>query len=327
MKEARVLIVGGAGFIGCNLAYALGQRGIVPTIAHRPGGIAEGLRDVEHQSLPVDLVDEQSVEDILFSRLQDFDVVFNLAICSSPLRRFADLRQRVNVIFPAMLSQAIRERSDSRLVHVSSSAAVGYPRHGEVVDETFQFNGDFDDYAVSKRQGEMAVMAEVEKGLDAVVALPCSSVGARGMKPEQRATFESIAAGRMRMYPPGGLCLTSVADLSAGLIACAESGRTGERYILGGSNIAYREYFDAVAEASGGAPPRIKLPKLLLPLMGWGVDMLGRVLGKDIAINADVARMISLDLFYSSAKAERELGYIVSPWRGVLATTVRELGL
>ena len=139
----------------------------------------------------------------------------------------------MNVALPARLAKGVREESEARLVHVSSSAAVGYPYNGEVADETFIFNGEFDAYATSKHLGEIMVMEEVGRGLDAVVALPCSSVGPRGMKPEQKSTFESIATGRMRVYPPGGLCLTSVEDLANGLISCAEKGHTGERYILG----------------------------------------------------------------------------------------------
>ena len=116
----------------------------------------------------------------------------------------------------------------------------------------------------------------------------------------------------MRVYPPGGVCVTGVEDLVNGLVRCAEKGTTGKRYILGGHNVSFKTYFTQIAAATTGSLPWIRLPRTFLKLIGILAEPVFGLLGKNPFISKATCDMLSADLFYSSELAVRELGYAIS---------------
>jgi len=322
---AAVLLIGGHGFIGSNLAFRLVAEGHEVRLLCRQGAELANLAGLPVTVFHADLNDPHSLETALAAAVPGCQSVFNLATSGSPLARYKAQRQRINVAAAAELAAQIRKLGGVRLVHVSSSTAVGFPFSGEVADEDFSFNAAFDHYAWTKRQGEEAVLGEVEKGLDAVIAIPCSTIGLRGMKSNQQAMVRKVMAGKSRLCPPGGLCLTDVADLVEGLLLCADKGKAGRRYILGGHNIRYSDYLGEIARAAGSAPPPLVLPRALLPLLGRMMEVVGNLTGKDVPVDRNVARMIASNLYYSSQRAETELGYRISDWRQTLQKVVAGL--
>lgn len=318
------LLIGGAGFIGANLARYLHNAGTALTFVLRPSTGTKNIDDIPFRSYVCDLSQTEHLAGILKEALENCRLVFNLATVSSSAAADESPRRTVNVEAAGIVARMARE-AGVRLVHVSSSTAVGFPTKPPAADETFAFNGWHDGYATSKRRGEDKVLTEVAQGLDGVIAIPCSTVGALAMKPQQMKLFRGIAAGSTFFAPPGGLCLTGIHDLVRGLVLCATKGRTGERYLLGGTNISYLQYMEGIAQATGGKGPRLVMPAALLPHAGAAFALLCRLLGRSCAIDRATARMITLPLHYSSAKAKRELGYTISDWRKILDETVVEL--
>jgi len=145
------------------------------------------------------------------------------------------------------------------------------------------------------------------------------------MKPQQRGVFNDLSAGRLHVYPPGGLCLTYVNDLVQGMVLAAERAQRGSVYVLGGNNIKYRDYFNAIADAVRGRRPRIALPRPLLPMLGTMSRAAGRLLRGKAGFDPITARMVGMDLYYSSARAIRELGYSITPWRTAIRQTADHL--
>ncbi len=323
----RVLVIGGTGFIGSNLVRYLVSMGYLVTVYHRPESDLENLSGVEYTSILGDLSNESTIETTLTEAMDGRDVVYNLAAFGSPLKKYARLREQVNVQAAKQVACTARKIGGIRLIHVSSSTAVGYPDHNVIADETFVFNAHNDLYAYTKYLGEQEVLKEISQGLDAVIAIPCSVVGAHAMKSHQKDVFKKIARGKMKLYPSGGLCLTSVDDLVKGLVLCQEKGISGKRYILGGANITYRQYLGEIARATGGRAPFIRLPKTLLPWAGLAAELVFKLLGKESSINKQVTEMVSKKLFYSSEFSKKELGYTISDWRETLKRTVETIPL
>jgi dihydroflavonol-4-reductase len=272
-----------------------------------------------------DLADKTTIENTLFRAMKACKVVYNLAVCGSSLKRHYHLRRLINVEAVKTIAQLARRLNSLRLIHVSSSTAVGYPNDNEIADENFVFNAYNDDYALTKYLGEQAVLREVEGGLDAVIANPCSVLGPHGMKTNQANVFKNIAQGKMWIYPSGGLCLTYIDDLVRGLFLCYEKGVTGKRYILGGHNITYKQYFHEIAHATKGRSPFIRLPRKILSLLCFSAETFLNLLNKEATVNKDVALMISKNLFYSSELAKKQLGYTITDWREAIKDTVRQL--
>lgn len=323
--RTRVLVLGGTGFIGSNLVRYLIHTGHEVCVYHRKESTLKNLEGLPFESIIGDLTDIENLEPSLNRAMEGCQAIYNLAACGTSLKKHHRLREIVNVKAAQTVARVARQIGDLRLIHISSSAAVGFPLNNEIANEHFPFNGQMDPYAVTKRQGEQEVLKEAQKGLDAVIAIPCSTVGTHAMKTHQYHVFKNIAHRKTVIYPPGGLCLTNVHDLVRGFVLCYEKGMTGKRYILGGHNITYKQYFDEIARATHGKPPWLRLPKTLLPWLGLGVEILSNLLKKETTIDKHVGEMIAKNLYYSSEVAIKELGYSITDWRETIRITVQDL--
>ncbi|MEO5370874.1 MAG: NAD-dependent epimerase/dehydratase family protein [Magnetococcus sp. DMHC-1] len=315
----QVLVFGGNGFIGANLVrWLAGNSGMKVRVFHRPESSLTHLRCLDVERIAGELTDEARITEALVG----CDRVFNLAGCGSNAKDHARQRIAVNVEGAERVARLARH-AGIRLVHVSSIATVGRPKPGQISDESAPFNMEADHYALTKHQGEQAVLHECTQGLDAVIACPGNVVGGFAMKAGQKNNFLAISAGKMLVYPPGGVCLTDIDDLIPGLWLCGEKGTTGRRYILGGENVPYPDYFREIAIATKGRPPPIRLPATLLPLLGWSVETAFTLLGRNPPLTHEAAEMISRDIYYSSRRAQEELGYTIGDWRQAVAKAAR----
>ncbi|MBF0439228.1 MAG: NAD-dependent epimerase/dehydratase family protein [Magnetococcales bacterium] len=314
----RHLVIGGNGFIGANLTRLLTGQGEMVRVYHRPASSLAYLQDAAYQFVAGELDDAATLSQAIAAS----DVVYNLAGCLSTLKKDHAQRSAINVQAAARIAR-LCHRSGVRLVHVSSIAAVGSPPAGVVADEEMVFNRHHDPYALTKWQGEQAVLAEARQGLEVIVACPGNVVGGLGMKSVQKNNFLAIRAGKMKFYPPGGVCLTDIDDLVRGLYGCATKGRSGCRYILGGHNISFRDYFNEIALATGGVAPWMPLPGKLLPFMGWGVEMVFALLERDPPVNRDTGDVVSRKMYYSSQRAIDELDYTIGDWQEAVRKAAR----
>ncbi|MBI5558969.1 MAG: NAD-dependent epimerase/dehydratase family protein [Deltaproteobacteria bacterium] len=322
MTGEMVCIFGATGFIGSNLVRFLVRRGGYRVRVYcRKSSNLENLAGTGCEILHGTLDDEKS----LSHALEGSAVVYNLAVCGENSKGFYDERIQVNVSFPERLAR-LALQSGLRLVHVSSTAAVGTPGPGVIADESFQFNNQHDHFAVTKAMGEQKVLHEVGKGLDAVIAIPANVIGYHAMKSGQRGNFEKIAKGKMKVYPAGGVCLVSVEDVIQGLYLCARKGETGQRYILGGNNVSFRQYFQAVARETDGKAPFVRIPGLLLRFAGYFIENFSRILGKEPFITEETCRMVSSFLYFSSKKAREKLGYVITPLDQTIKNVVHPTG-
>ncbi|MBF0193641.1 MAG: NAD-dependent epimerase/dehydratase family protein [Magnetococcales bacterium] len=314
----RIVVIGGTGFIGVNLVGFLSNRGDEVSVYHRKSASLDHLQPFDFKSVPGEMYEEDKLKQVI----SGCDVVYNLAACPSSLKKDEALRNAVNIVAPRLIARLTRE-AGARLVHVSSIAAIGAPSQGEIADETFIFNNYKDSYAFSKHLGDKEIAQEVAQGLHAVIVCPGNVVGGRAIKQEQKNKFQSIANGTMKIYPPGGVCLTDVDDLVKGMALAAQKGKVGSSYILGGHNVKFKDYFGQIAIETGSKQPWIRLPEFLLPLAGLCFEILYSFLKTDPPLNRVSGAMVSKNLYYSSKLAETELGYVIGDWKKALQKAVQ----
>ena len=154
-----------------------------------------------------------------------------------------------------------------------------------------------------------------ERGLPAVIVNPSTPIGPRDIKPTPTGRLiADAAAGRVPAYVDTGLNVVHVDDVAAGHLLAFERGRVGERYILGAENMTLREILTEIAGLVGRRPPRIRLPhNLLLPVAviaeGWArLTGLGQPM-----VTVDGVRLSKKKMFFTCAKAKRELGFSPRP--------------
>jgi dihydroflavonol-4-reductase len=130
-------------------------------------------------------------------------------------------------------------------------------------------------------------------------------------------------SGRMPAYVDTGLNLVHVDDVADGHLLAFQRGRTGERYVLGGTNMTLREILWEIASIAGRRPPRIRLPIALVLPVACIAETWARVAGRrEPRIMLDGVRMARKNMFFSSERARRELGYDPRPVREALREAV-----
>jgi dihydroflavonol-4-reductase len=125
--------------------------------------------------------------------------------------------------------------------------------------------------------------------------------------------------GRIPAFVDTGLNLVHVDDVAAGHIMAMEKGRVGERYILGGQDASLREMLAVIAELTGRKAPTVNLPRTPLYPLAWAAEAVAQITGKEPMLTRDSLKMASHHMFFTSAKAETELGYTARPYQQALA--------
>jgi nucleoside-diphosphate-sugar epimerase len=112
-----------------------------------------------------------------------------------------------------------------------------------------------------------------------------------------------------------------VEDVADGIAAAIDRARPGSAYILGGENRTVAELFRVFEAASGIPAPRRHIPYGLAGLVGRVQRLWAEVGGREPTLTDEVVEIYRHEWAYSSARAERELGYKITPFaEGVVRT-------
>ena len=307
----RVLITGGTGFVGANLARALLERGYEVRILRRQSSDLRALAGINVEHVIGDVRDPSSLREAVRS----CDTVFHTAAIVKFWKARWHEQFTVNVEGTRNVVNACLAGGVGRLVHVSSIAALGHPEGNQLANEETPYNWkEGPSYKYSKRLAELEVLKGVTQGLDAVIVNPSVIIGERDIYFHGGSLLTNVKHGTTFFYIDGGMNVVYVGDVVKGIIDAAGGGKTGERYILGGTNMTTREVFTRTAELIGGRAPIARLPISLLRAAtrlvegGFGLFHAEPPITMDLMVHAGIYN------WYSSAKAERELGYKITPF-------------
>ena len=204
------------------------------------------------------------------------------------------------------------------MVYTSSVATLGFHADGAVSDETLPLTPEaaIGAYKRSKVVAEREVeRLAAEQGLPVVIVNPSTPIGPRDVKPTPTGRIIVEAAlGRMPAFLDTGLNLVHVDDVAAGHLMALERGRQGERYILGGQDVSLGRMLADIAGLVGRKPPTVSLPRAPLYPLALITEALAHVTDKEPFLTRDALKMASHHMFFTSAKAERELGYAARPY-------------
>ena len=317
----NVLITGGTGFIGSNLAAVLLDAGSKVTILRRPSSSLANIAHLRVDHAIGDVRDKASLK----RAMEGCDTVFHTAAIVSFWKPNHKTQYDVNVLGTRNVVEACLESGIKRLVHTSSIAAVGYPTNGGYSDENAPFNWQSvgSGYKNSKHLAELEIAAGVAHGLNAVIVNPGVVIGPGDVHFNGGKIIRSVKKHLALIYIEGGMNIVYVGDVVRGHLAAALKGRAGERYILGGENLTHKQAFQMTAEAVGGIVPRVRMPLVLLRLIARVFDTGGMLLNREPMVTSELFSGAGKYNWYSSAKAERELGYTITPFREAVAKTYR----
>ena len=310
----KVLVTGASGFVGSAIMRALLARGYGVRALLRPASPRRNLDGLGIEVAQGDLSDPAS----LAAALDGCDGLIHAA---ADYRLWApDPRPmlRTNVEGTRALMLAALAAGIRRIVHTSSVATLGLDPDGPADEDTpSSFDTMVGPYKRSKYLAEETVRGLVaERGLPAVIVNPSTPIGPGDIRPTPTGRILIEAAmGRMPAHVETGLNLVHVDDVGLGHVLALEKGAVGSRYILGGDDTSLAELLAEVARLMGRKPPRLAVPLAAVVPVALVAEGWGRLTGREPFVTLDGLRMARHRMYFTSAKAERALGYTHRPAR------------
>ncbi len=309
------LVTGATGFVGSAVARTLIARGHSLRLLTRPSSDRRNLAGLEAEIVTGDLTEPDSLRRAAAGCRHVVHVAADYRIWVPD----PDAMLRANVDGALAMVRAAADAGAERIVHCSSVAALGQIGDGTLADEATPAN-EADFVGIYKRSKYLAEQAVLElarrESLPVVVVNPSSPVGPRDIKPTPTGKMVlDAAAGRVPFYIDTGLNIVHVDDVAEGHVLALEKGRVGERYILGGENMLLKDILGLVADVMHRRPPSIRLPEAVTWPAAFMMEKAAKLTGIAPLMTRDHLKMARKKMFYSSAKAELELGYKFRPAR------------
>lgn len=317
------LVTGGSGFVGSAVVRELLRDGFaVRTLVRRQSPRAN-LDGLEIDVVEGDMRDREAVD----RAMQGARYVFHVA---ADYRLWAPDRMEIfrsNTTGTEVVMASALAAKVERVVYTSSVATLKVSTDGRSADETMPL-AQADAIGVYK-QSKLAAERNVEqlvahRGLPAVIVNPSTPIGPRDIRPTPtgRIIIEA-ACGRMPAYVETGLNVVHVDDVARGHILALQHGRIGERYILGGENMTLGEMLAQIAGLAGRKAPRVKLARALIFPLAYVAEAAAQFTKHEPFVTVDGLRMAKYKMFFSSAKAARDLSYVARPASEALGDAYR----
>lgn len=320
----RAFVTGATGFVGNNLCHALVEAG------WEVRGLARTRDKAEHilGDLPVEVVVGDMTDVQAFaSSLEGCDVLFHTAAYFKEYTHGAHHWERleaINVQGTLAIAKAAEAAGVRRMVQVDSGGNVG-GGYGSAPAGEDTPPGDwveFNLYFKSKVAAEEALRAWAEgRELEVVHVLPTWIMGPRDFGPTPGGKlFQRFLERGLPAIPAGGSTVVDVRDVALGMVAAAERGRAGQRYILGGRYADLTELCELLERESGVPAPTRRVPASLSVPLAWVMQVRAKLSGTEPLVTVPGVRAMLARRRFANDKARGELGVDFRP----LEETVRD---
>ncbi len=313
-----VLVTGATGFVGAAVARRLVGAGGDVRVLVRAGSDRRNLEGLSVDVVTGDLTDAASVS----RAVAGCRGVFHVAADYRLWVRDPAAMHRANVDGTRTVLAAAADAGVERIVYTSSVATLGVRADGVAADEETPSTVDdmIGPYKRTKFLAEEVARAMAADGVPVVIVNPSTPVGPGDVKPTPtgRMIVDALA-GRMPAYVDTGLNVAHVDDVAEGHLLAYESGEIGRRYVLGGTDLTLREILGQLATIAGRPAPTVRLPHAVVLPVAYAAEAWARLSGREPIATVDGVRLSRKLMFFSSARAERELGYRPRPAACALA--------
>lgn len=311
---AKILITGGTGFLGSYIIKQLVEKNYAVRAIRRgnklPTWISKEITD-KVEWVEGDILDVVALQDAM----ESVDTVIHSAAIVSFLRKDREQMYQVNVEGTANVVNMALEKNVSRLVHISSVAALGRTAGGGHVNEEKKWEESKVNthYAKSKFKAELHVWRGVSEGLDAVILNPSTILGFGDWHSSSCAIFKQVYEG-FNWYTPGINGFVDVEDVAKAVIHCMESDISEQRFIINGDTWPFKKLQDTIADNFKKKRPGRKTTPFLLAI-AWRLEKVKSLLtGKKPLLTKESARVAQSQTFFENDKILKALpGFSFTP--------------
>ena len=306
----KILVTGANGFLGSAITKLALKKGFKVSVLIRKNSNIDNLKPISSRInfFYGDIRDFESIHDAVKSS----EVIFHVA---ADYRLWARKKSEIyssNVYGTENIALKVLELN-KKLIYTSSVATLSLKKD-QLSDETFEpnLNEIQGDYKKSKFLAELVVKKLVKKKkLKAVIVNPSTPIGPGDIKPTPTGRIIlDMLKKKIPAYVETGLNFVHVDDAAEGHFLALKHGKIGERYIIGGQNITFKDFLDKVAEYGNVPKVKVKLnPKYLYFFAIINEFFAKYFFNYNPTLTVDGLKMSEKKMYFSSDKAKKKLHY------------------
>lgn len=316
----RALVTGANGLIGANLIRELLTAGHDVRAFVRTTSDTRSLSGLPVETVYGDILQPESIS----VAAKGCDVLFHAAAVFTYWSRAAKELEAIAVKGTLNAIEMAQRSGVRRVVLTSSSVVFGSSSRPAPRDESFQFREkDAPPYVIAKvAQDRAAFQRASALGVDLVAVCPTLTVGAYDYRlGPSNGVIVSYLKDPFKFTYPGGCNIVSARDVARGHILAAESGMSGERYILGSENLEYSTIHRAISELCGLPGPYFFTNQTGSYLAATAEEIVSWFMRRPPSTTRSQAGMVGRYYWYSHDRAAL-LGYLPKPARSALAEAI-----
>ncbi len=328
LNAMKYFITGATGYIGQQLTEQLVAGGHEVHALYRSEKKAEGLPKEGVHLFKGDLLDAGSLK----KAARGTDAVFHVAAFAKPWAKDDQTFYRLNVDGALNVFHAALEAGVKRIVFTSTAGVISPSKDGVPSDETTpRWVEHFTHYERSKAKAEKeARKLAAKEGLEIITVNPTRVYGPGLLSDSNGVTrmVKMYLEGKFRLIPGDGNSIGNyvfIDDVVEGHLKAMEKGRPGERYILGGENATFNEFFQILSQLTGKEQRLFKIPIPIIHFAARLMEIRADLTNKDPLLTPPWVRKYLYNWQLSTQKAEKELGYNPTPLPEGLRKTVEWL--
>lgn len=318
-----ILVTGATGFLGAELVKQLTDQNILVRAIRRSNSKIPAL--LQNNTLVTWHIADINEPENLADAFEGITKVYHCAATVSFDPKDKAKLLKINIEGTANIVNLCLE-NNVRLLHVSSIAALGYPKKDELISEKhfWDYDPKAHNYAISKYQGEMEVWRGIAEGLNAVIVNPAVIIGKNAGFNGSGAIFKLVKDG-LKFYTDGATGIVDVEDVAKCMILLMESNITEERFTLSAENLHYRDFFAQIAKGFGIKAPSIAAKRWMLGIAWRAAKLASIFTGKPAALTKDAARSSFNLSYYTNQKITDTLSFKFKPLNQSIAEVCNAL--
>jgi NAD+-dependent farnesol dehydrogenase len=320
----KCFITGASGFIGSRLVEKLSEEGAeIYCLIRSPEKFATLSGDHIYP-----IFGDLDNTNALLQGCKDCDVVYHLAAYAKPWSKDADLPYQINVQGTINLLEASLKSKVKKFIFTSSASVFGPSNDYKLIDEKSNRETPFfNDYESTKAMAEKSVLEFGKRGLTVVILNPTRVFGPGPITESNSVTkiIKLYNKGLWRVIPGNGTKIGNyvfIDDAVEGHLLAAKYGNPGEKYIIGGENLTFNQFFQTLKQTSGKNRLLIKLPVWLIIIAARFMEFQVRITGIPPLITPQWIRKYLHHWNLSSEKAIGQFGYKITPFKDGLTRTI-----
>ena len=317
----KILITGANGFLGSAITKLAVKKKFTVSVFVRENSNVDNLEKIKDK-LKFFYGDLRNRNDLILP-ISNSDIIFHVAADYRLWSRKPSEIYDANVYGTENVALTTLEFK-KKLIYTSSVATLGLSDGVGQEDSSVSFSDMVGDYKKSKYLAEKIVEKLVRKNLNAIIVNPSTPIGPGDTKPTPTGKIIlDVLKSKMPAYVDTGLNFVHVDDVAEGHFLALKKGKIGEKYILGGENIKFKNFLDTVSQMGRVPQVRFKVNlKFLYPLAFLNEMFCKFFITKTPSLTCDSLKMSSKIMFFSSSKAKKKLGYRPRPVKNAIKDAV-----